>query len=333
MKKFLAVLLSLVMVFSMSAVSFAAFDADIDDAKTAVENVSGDAKDVIGSGADVVESLKDKDYASAVKGAFVFIEKLFNAIHSLVCTLADLFNFDCPFCDGAVTDAPETEEPTTEEPTTEEPTTEEPTTEEPTTEEPTTEEPTTEEPTTEEPTTEEPTTEEPTTEEPTTEEPTTEEPTTEEPTTEEPTTEEPTTEEPTTEEPTTEEPTTEATTVGGFVIDASYSGEVVLTSDKKIVDDTAVLANKSVSQLILEGITAEVNNVVVLNKSNTLFFIGGNYTVPAGGKLVIDKSGDTFTQVFIAKNVPLTINGEVITTKDQAKAYMSNVEYIQFFNY
>ena len=288
MKKFLAVLLSLVMVFSMSAVSFAAFDADIDDAKTAVENVSGDAKDVIGSGADVVESLKDKDYASAVKGAFVFIEKLFNAIHSLVCTLADLFNFDCPFCDGAVTDAPETEEPTTEEPTTEEPTTEEPTTEEPTTEEPTTEEPTTEEPTTEEPTTE---------------------------------------------EPTTEEPTTEATTVGGFVIDASYSGEVVLTSDKKIVDDTAVLANKSVSQLILEGITAEVNNVVVLNKSNTLFFIGGNYTVPAGGKLVIDKSGDTFTQVFIAKNVPLTINGEVITTKDQAKAYMSNVEYIQFFNY
>ena len=263
MKKFLAVLLSLVMVFSMSAVSFAAFDADIDDAKTAVENVSGDAKDVIGSGADVVESLKDKDYASAVKGAFVFIEKLFNAIHSLVCTLADLFNFDCPFCDGAVTDAPETEEPTTEEPTTEEPTTEEPTTE----------------------------------------------------------------------EPTTEEPTTEATTVGGFVIDASYSGEVVLTSDKKIVDDTAVLANKSVSQLILEGITAEVNNVVVLNKSNTLFFIGGNYTVPAGGKLVIDKSGDTFTQVFIAKNVPLTINGEVITTKDQAKAYMSNVEYIQFFNY
>ena len=172
-----------------------------------------------------------------------------------------------------------------------------------------------------------------TTEEPMSEEPTTEEPTTEEPTTEEPTTEEPTTEEPTTEEPTTEEPTTEATTVGGFVIDASYSGEVVLTSDKKIVDDTAVLANKSVSQLILEGITAEVNNVVVLKKSNTVFFIGGNYTVPAGGKLVLDKSGDTFTQVFIARNVPLTINGEVITTKDQAKAYMSDVEYISFFNY
>ena len=179
MKKILALIIAVVMIFSVAAIPSTAGVAD--------------------SAQGVVDNYNDGNYGAALESAFSFAKDLAKAIHSLVGGILGVLDKECPFCDEIhktkaddadkddctcegectcgkgdeeeATTAPDVEEPTTEEPTTEEPTTEEPTTEEPTTEEPTTKEPTTEEPTTEEPTTEEPTTEEPTTEEPTTEAP------------------------------------------------------------------------------------------------------------------------------------------------------------------
>ncbi len=199
MKKILAFALAIVMTFSMTVLpAGASLEDSIQDAENIYTDTSNDISDVVDSAKDVYDSLINEDYGSAVSGVFVFMEKLFDAIHSLVHTLSEIFDFDCPFCDGKYSDDDDADadEPTTEETTTEETTTEETTTEETTTEETTTEETTTEETTTEETTTEETTTEETTTEETTTEETTTEETTTEETTTEETTTEEPITEAP-----------------------------------------------------------------------------------------------------------------------------------------
>ena len=236
-KSIICMIISILMIVSLSVVSFAAYYGDVNDDNLIT---AADARTILRVAAKLDKLDDEKIYiadmnvdgkitASDARTVLRMSAKLENLQE--VTTKTD----ETQATTELVTNMTTTTEIATEEPATEEPTTEEPTTEEPTTAEPTTEELTTEDPTTEEPTTEEPTIEEPTIEEPTTEEPTTEEPTTEEPTTEEPTTEEPTTEEPTTEEPTTkpEEPVTYPESINAFMA-GKYYVEGTQADGKKI---------------------------------------------------------------------------------------------------
>ena len=114
-----------------------------------------------------------------------------------------------PGLEEAAVEAPEAEEPAAEEPEAEEPAADEPAAEKPEAEEPAAEEPAAEEPAAEEPETEEPAVEEPAVEEPPVEEPAVEEPAVEEPVAEKPIAEEPAAEEPVAEEPAPDAPADE----------------------------------------------------------------------------------------------------------------------------
>lgn len=82
MKKLLALLLSVVMMFSLVALpASASTETKTDDAISEIE--------------------------STVNEAFDVVEAVFNLVHNIVHTLSEIFDFDCPFCDGKA----DTEEP------------------------------------------------------------------------------------------------------------------------------------------------------------------------------------------------------------------------------
>ncbi len=82
MKKLLALLLSVVMMFSLVALpASASTETKTDDAISEIE--------------------------SSVNEAFDVVEAVFNLVHNIVHTLSEMFDFDCPFCDGKA----DTEEP------------------------------------------------------------------------------------------------------------------------------------------------------------------------------------------------------------------------------
>lgn len=112
MKKILALVLSLVMAFSLAAPAFAAApEIDADNISASIGNVADGAGDAYDAAKDVVDSFEGEDYEAAIEGTFDFASKLAKAIHTLICTLADLFDFDCPFCDEkAEPEAPEAPE-------------------------------------------------------------------------------------------------------------------------------------------------------------------------------------------------------------------------------
>ncbi|MBQ3136573.1 MAG: right-handed parallel beta-helix repeat-containing protein [Clostridia bacterium] len=101
MKKLLAVLLSLTMAFSLAAPALAV-DFDFGEIQDAVGNVKDDACDAFDSAKDVFDNIKGEDALETVNSILALAEKLAKAIHTLVHTLADLFDFDCPFCVPAV---------------------------------------------------------------------------------------------------------------------------------------------------------------------------------------------------------------------------------------
>ncbi|MBQ9913028.1 MAG: hypothetical protein IJO73_02245 [Clostridia bacterium] len=101
MKKILAVLLTVVMAFSLAAPAFAV-DVSIDDVQTAVGDVKNDACDVVSSAKDTLENFKGEDNLAKVNSVLDLAEKLVKAIHTLVHTLSEMFDFDCPFCSGPV---------------------------------------------------------------------------------------------------------------------------------------------------------------------------------------------------------------------------------------
>ncbi len=281
MKKFLALIISIVMIFSIAAIPSTAGVAD--------------------SAQGVVDNYNAGNYGAAIDSAFSFAKDLAKAIHSLVGGILGVLDKECPFCDeihkskanddadkddcnceGECTCGKVEEEEVTTAPDVEEPTTEESTTEESTTEESTTEESTTEESTTEESTTEESTTEESTTEESTTEESTTEESTTEESTTEESTTEESTTEESTTQPTVTYETYKVRVTNSTLASDRYYN----YTSDGTYPQNVDVAfyfwnrAYKANTVTIKNTATAYVNAAVYISDESvgidTIVFAGGN---------------------------------------------------------
>lgn len=94
MKKILAVLLSLVMAFTFMMPAFAA-----DDVAAEESSITDSFGGVIDSAEDIRDSFENKDAEGVINGVFAFAESLFNAIHDLVHTLSEMFDFGCPFCD------------------------------------------------------------------------------------------------------------------------------------------------------------------------------------------------------------------------------------------
>lgn len=101
MKKILAVLLTLVMAFTLAAPAFAAVpEVNQEEISSSIGNISADASAAVDAAGAICDSLKAEDYKGAITSAFDFAEKLFKAIHTLVHSLSELFDFNCPFCDG-----------------------------------------------------------------------------------------------------------------------------------------------------------------------------------------------------------------------------------------
>lgn len=92
MKKILAVLLSLVMAFTFMMPAFAV------EENVAEENISS----IVDDANEIQKDIEEGDYVSAVTGAIEFIERLFAAIHNLIDNLSEVFEFDCPLCNGPV---------------------------------------------------------------------------------------------------------------------------------------------------------------------------------------------------------------------------------------
>ncbi len=86
MKKLLAVLLSLVMMFSVVALP-----------ASAATETAGDI---------TIENIED-----TVEKGFNLIERIFDFVHNIVHSLSEIFDFDCPFCDGEAEAPVEPEEP------------------------------------------------------------------------------------------------------------------------------------------------------------------------------------------------------------------------------
>lgn len=97
MKKILAVLLTLVMAFTFTAPAFAAVDLDFNEVNGVVGDVKDEACDAIGAAKDVYDNVQAEDNLGTVNSLLAFVEKLANAIHTLVHNLAKMFGFDCPF--------------------------------------------------------------------------------------------------------------------------------------------------------------------------------------------------------------------------------------------
>lgn len=81
--------------------------------------------------------------------------------------------------------------------------------------------------------------------------------------------------------------------------------------DATVDGDSAMVLDGTIATAKLVNVTATVDNVVVLNADNTPWIEGGNYTLPAGGKLVVNNTGALTVQALIIGDV--YVNGDLIT--------------------
>ena len=86
MKKILAFMLSMIMIFSVVAapVNAAAPDISQDQISGAIGDVSDEASDAIDAATGVIDSFETGDFGAAIGGIFDFAIELFEAIHALV---------------------------------------------------------------------------------------------------------------------------------------------------------------------------------------------------------------------------------------------------------
>lgn len=105
MKKLLAVVIAVIMTFSLAAVSASAAAPDMDKVQGTVDSISGSivgAKDevqnVIDSATGIYDDLKNEDYSTIIEDVVDFAEFFFEAIHAIVHNLSVAFDFECTFC-------------------------------------------------------------------------------------------------------------------------------------------------------------------------------------------------------------------------------------------
>ena len=104
MKKLLAVLIAIVMTFSVAAVSASAASPDMEEVQGTVDSISGaitgakdDVQGVIDSATNIYDGFVNEDYSAMFNDVQAFVTSFFNSIHSIIHSLAASFDFVCPF--------------------------------------------------------------------------------------------------------------------------------------------------------------------------------------------------------------------------------------------
>lgn len=96
MKKFLAVLLAIVMTFSMVGTVVAVDETS--STQGSLSDVYDTAQDAIDAAGNIKDSIDADDCGGAISNTVTFGKALAKAIHTLVHTLSKMFDFRCPFC-------------------------------------------------------------------------------------------------------------------------------------------------------------------------------------------------------------------------------------------
>ena len=109
MKKFIAIILSIVMAFSLIAIPVSAQTK----LEASVGNIKNDAETAYDSAIGIYDELKDKDIEGAFWGTLDFARNFAEALHTLIHTVADIFNIECPFCGEVPADSVQDEAPET----------------------------------------------------------------------------------------------------------------------------------------------------------------------------------------------------------------------------
>jgi len=108
---------------------------------------------------------------------------------------------------------------------------------------------------------------------------------------------------------------------------ANQAYTMMYVSDANITGETAVEGTNTVATIALTNVTATVDNVVVLEEDNTVIIEDADFTLPAGGKLVVNNSTSTTVQVMVHN---VTVNG-VQLTNASLRDYLVNCGFAQVY--
>lgn len=104
MKKILAVLIAIVMTFSVAAVSASAAAPDMEEVQGTVDSISGaitgskdEVQGVIDSATNIYNGFVNEDYSTMLDDVTSFAEYFFKAVHSIIHSLSVAFDFECPY--------------------------------------------------------------------------------------------------------------------------------------------------------------------------------------------------------------------------------------------
>ncbi len=97
--------------------------------------------------------------------------------------------------------------------------------------------------------------------------------------------------------------------------------------DANVTGEAAVKGEETVLTIYLANVTGTVDNAVVIDAPNTIIIEESNFTLPEGGKLVVDNSGDTTTQIIVYN---VTVNGELLT-RENVDQYVQTLGYVDFY--
>ena len=89
MKKFLAVLMAVVMTFSMVVISASAVET---------EEPKIEFTGIIGSAEDIYDDIKEGELESALDGVFALIEDFYNLVHNLIGSIMAVSGNECAVC-------------------------------------------------------------------------------------------------------------------------------------------------------------------------------------------------------------------------------------------
>ena len=102
---------------------------------------------------------------------------------------------------------------------------------------------------------------------------------------------------------------------------------MMYVEDANVTGEAVVKGEHTVATIALSNVTAEVDNVVVMNDRNTVVMENCNFTLPAGGKLVVDNTGDTTTWIYMHN---VTVNGVQITSAN-VNDYVETLGYVNIY--
>lgn len=101
-----------------------------------------------------------------------------------------------------------------------------------------------------------------------------------------------------------------------YVEDANVTGEAVVNGEN------------TVATVYLSNVTGDVDNVVVTDAHNTIIIENSKFTLPAGGKLVVDNSGE-ITQIILYN---VEINGVLIDESNYAQYVTTTNGFVEIYH-